>query len=112
MRIIDFKTISDLNISYLLCVEWVENALKIKSESKLPAKISLKLDNNVFFNTMPCYIPSLNKIGVKFVSRYPKRTPSLISDLFLFDSENGDLLTMMNADWIPTMRTGTFAALT
>ncbi len=111
MKIIDFQTINNLKISYSKCVEWVEEALQIKREIKLPAKISLKLDNNVFFNTMPCYIPSLNIIGIKFVSRYPKRIPSLISDLLLFDSENGDLLSMMNADWITTMRTGAVAAL-
>jgi len=111
MKIIDFKIIKDLNISYTQCVEWVEEALKIKKESKLPAKISLKLEDNIFFNTMPCYIPLLNKIGVKFVSRYPMRIPSLVSDLFLFDSNTGECLTMMNADWITTMRTGAVAAL-
>jgi ornithine cyclodeaminase/alanine dehydrogenase-like protein (mu-crystallin family) len=112
MKIIDFQAIKELSIPYSQCVKWVEEALKIKKESQLPAKISLKLEKNIFFNTMPCYIPSLNKIGVKLVSRYPERIPSLISDLLLIDSDTGHLTAMMNADWITAMRTGAVAALT
>lgn len=111
MKIIDFDTINSLNVLYSDCVDWVESALILKSESKLPAKISLKLDSNIFFNTMPCYIPDQKKIGVKLVSRYPLRVPSLISEILLYDSINGETLALMNADWITAMRTGAVAAL-
>jgi ornithine cyclodeaminase/alanine dehydrogenase-like protein (mu-crystallin family) len=100
-----------LQISYKTCVAWVTSALMIKNESKLPAKISLKLNGNVFFNTMPCFIPSLQRIGVKLVSRYPNRIPSLKSEILLYNSETGKFLALIDGDWITTMRTGAVAAL-
>ena len=38
------------------------------------------------------------------------RFPSLDSKLILFDADNGDVLALMDADWITTMRTGAVAA--
>ena len=60
---------------------------------------------------MPCYIPSLKKIGVKMVSRYPRRIPALLSEILLYDSDSGELLALINGDWITAMRTGAVAAL-
>lgn len=110
MKIVDFNSIQKLNIPYMECVKWVEYAFSLKNSSKLPAKISLKLDNNVFFNTMPCYIPALERVGLKLVSRYPDRVPSLMSEILLYDSNSGECLALMNGDWITAMRTGAVAA--
>ena len=110
MKIIDFEKIRELSISPAECVNWIEEAFKIKYSSYLPPKISLKLPGNIFFNTMPCYVPSLEKVGVKVVSRYPNRNPSLSSDLLLFDSYSGECLALMDGDWITAMRTGAVAA--
>ena len=111
MRYINFKDIQNLNISPSTCIEWVYEALLKKYECLLPAKISIKLPGDVFINTMPVCIPSIHRFGVKVVSRYPKRIPSLESDLILYDSENGDPLALMDGLWITTMRTGAMAAL-
>lgn len=111
MKIVDFKQISSLGISGAQCVNWVEEAFLKKDEAVLPAKISIKLPENVFFNTMPSYLPWINKFGVKVVSRYPTRYPAISSNIQLFDSETGEALALLDGDWITAMRTGAVAAL-
>ena len=58
MKIIDFETIRNLSISPADCVKWVETALRMKYDSCLPHKISMTIEPDVFFNTMPSYLPS------------------------------------------------------
>ncbi|MFA5338127.1 MAG: ornithine cyclodeaminase [Candidatus Omnitrophota bacterium] len=111
MRIIDFATITSLHIAPKTCVQWVSDAFKMKHESFLPPKISIHPNKNIFINTMPCLIPSEKRFGVKVVSRYPERKPSLCGDLMLYDFINGELLAIMDATWITAMRAGAVAAL-
>ena len=112
MKIISQKQIRDLNISPAVCVEWVKESFALKEKSQLPAKISLHPQGNDFFNTMPCMLPAPNNyFGVKVVHRIKGATPALGSDLLLYNSETGELLAMLDADWITTMRTGAVAAL-
>ena len=89
MKVIDFNTISKLGVNPLQCVKWVEYILKNKYSCELPPKISLHMGNNIFMNTMPSYIPMVQRHGVKIVSRYPERVPSLISEIMLYDTNNG-----------------------
>ncbi len=110
MKIIPFETIKGLDIAPAQCVEWVKESFNIQQECILPAKISMHLENNIFFNTMPCVISPLNKMGVKLVSRYPLREPSLNSELLLYEASSGKLLALMDAEWITAMRTGAVAA--
>lgn len=111
MRIVTFDDIIKLNITPIQCVKWVEEALKIKYDVSLPPKISITLnEGKVFFNSMPCYIPSINKFGLKEVSRFPDRNPSISGEILLYDASNGDLLALMDGDWITAMRTGAVAA--
>lgn len=86
MKIIDFETIRNLSISPADCVKWVETALRMKYDSCLPHKISMTIEPDVFFNTMPSYLPSCGRFGVKVVSRFPKREPALVSDILLYDA--------------------------
>lgn len=111
MKIINFDTVKAFAPSPEVCVEWVKDAFLHKYDANLPPKISIKLPDNVFMNTMPCYLPYLRRMGVKVVSRYPSRVPSLQSDLLLYDSESGRMLAFMDGLWITTMRTGAVAAL-
>lgn len=112
MKVIDFNTISKLGVNPLQCVKWVEYILKNKYSCELPPKISLHMGNNTFMNTMPSYIPMVQRHGVKIVSRYPERVPSLISEIMLYDTNNGLPLALMDGTWITAMRTGAVAALT
>ena len=110
MKIIDFEAIKSIGISSDLCFQWVKEMFLDKEKAILPAKSSISLGNNIFFNTMPCYLPS-GYMGVKMVSRFPSRIPALKADLLLYDSTDGELLSIMDATWITAMRTGAVAAL-
>ena len=112
MKIITAKQIKDLHILPSDCVEWVRNSFLSKYDSQLPAKISLHPQGNDFFNTMPCLLPSrYHRYGVKVVHRIQGAVPSLGSDILLYDSTSGELLGMLDGDWITTMRTGAVATL-
>lgn len=108
MKIIDFNHIVEANISPLTCYEWVSEMIFKKSEAILPPKISMKPVPSVFCNVMPSIISKIG--GVKIVTRYPDRSPSLDSILTLFNAETGEMLATMDANWITAMRTGAVAA--
>ncbi len=112
MKIITHKEIIDLNISQKECFEWVSDVIKNKNEELLPAKISMKPMPGVFCNVMPSVVKVGNKTygGVKMVTRYPNRTPSLDSQIILFDAETGETLCFMDGNWITAMRTGSVAS--
>lgn len=112
MKVISFDQIHNLDIAPEVCVDWVRDAFLRKYQSELPGKISLKIDSKIFFNTMPVYLPELQRFGVKEVSRFPDRKPSLQADILLYDSNTGESLALMDGSWITAMRTGAVAALT
>ena len=113
MKVITHQDIVDLNISPLTCYEWVSHMIANKSEAILPAKISMKLGLGTFCNVMPGVVMMSDGKqygGVKIVTRYPDRNPSLDSKLILFDAQSGEIKAIMDADWITAMRTGAVAA--
>lgn len=113
MTIISNQQIIDLAITPRECVEWIRESFCMKYEAQLPTKISLHPQGSDFFNTMPCLLPErFGRFGVKVVSRIAGQKPSLRSDLLLYDSQTGELIALMAADWITQMRTGAVAALT
>lgn len=112
MQIITSHQIESLNITPSQCVEWVREAFLMKSGCQLPAKISVHPQGNDFFTTMPCLLPEeYGRFGVKVVSRINGKQPALKSDLMLFDSRSGELLALVDCDWITAMRTGAVATL-
>lgn len=113
MKIISFENIKSLNISPGLCYEWVEEMIRNKQKTVLPAKIHMDMPDNVFCNIMPgiISIPENARLGgVKVVTRYPKREPSLDSQILLFDAATGKYMALMDGNWITAMRTGAVAA--
>ncbi|MBD5314322.1 MAG: ornithine cyclodeaminase [Bacteroides sp.] len=112
MRIITDSDIKSLNISPRQCVEWVQEAFKIKDRCKLPPKISIHPTGSDFINTMPCLLPEeYGRFGCKIISRIEGAEPTLKSELLLLDSKSGEILAMVNCDWITAMRTGAVATL-
>lgn len=112
MRYISSEEIISLNIAPATCVDWVREAFLMKSECVLPPKISIHPQGSDFINTMPCLLPEkYHRFGCKVVSRIKGSTPSLKSDLILVDSKTGNLISLINCDWITAMRTGAVAAL-
>ena len=112
MKIISFPDIQRLNISPIDCFAWARDAIADKGTAILPPKISLSLMEGSFCNVMPSILPDdrFGHVGgIKVVTRYPGRTPSLDSRLLLFNGETGEFIALMDADWITAMRTGAVA---
>lgn len=113
MKVITFQNIAKLNVQPSLCFDWAENMIRHKKKALLPPKISLKPVDGVFCNVMPSMIPGTgnsNWGGVKVVTRYPDRVPSLESRILLMNADTGEFLALMDGTWITTMRTGAVAA--
>lgn len=114
MKIIDSKTIKSLNISPLTCIQWIQESFSLKSQAQLPPKLSVHPKGLDFITTMPCLLPEMNgtrRFGVKVVHRLEGCKPSLGSDMMLYDAIHGDLLALIDTDWITNMRTGAVASL-
>lgn len=121
MKVISEHVIRSLGISPLTCIDWVKESLAMKIDSELPVKMSVHPAEGDFFTSMPCLLPTPDKLrenrflkrryyGVKIVHRLLEAVPSLGSNLMLYDAKNGELLALMDADWITAMRTGALAA--
>lgn len=113
MKTITFQDIASLNISPRKCYDWAECAIRNKKESILPPKISMKPQDGVFCNVMPCIMQNAgntNMGGVKIVTRYPQRIPSLESRILLMNASSGEFVALMDGTWITAMRTGAVAA--
>lgn len=94
------------------CVEMITQSFKMKYESQLPPKISIHPKVDDFINTMPCLLPpQFGRMAVKVVTRIVGAEPALSSTILLFDSNTGQLLAILDGDWITAMRTGAVAAL-
>lgn len=109
MKIITFEDIRELEISPRTCFEWVRACMEKKKDAVLPAKISMRPEEGVFYNVMPC-IPDGAWGGVKVITRYPERKPCMDSRLLLTDIKTGRFLALMDGNWITAMRTGAVAA--
>jgi len=110
MKILSHKDIVSLNIDASSCYKWVEDMLLGKDKVILPAKTSIKPTDEIFYNVMPSILPEHNSAGLKVVTRYPDRIPSLDSQIMIFDFENGKINAILDGNYITTMRTGAVAA--
>ena len=111
MKIISFDKIKDLQISPMEWYRWVDELLHRKQETVLPPKISMKPGmEGVFYNCMPSVIPFESRAGLKLVTRYPGREPSLKSEILLYDLQTGETLALMDGTYITAVRTGAVAA--
>lgn len=114
VSIIQQQQIDALNISPKECIEWVKQGFLMKDNAQMPAKLSVHPQGEDFMTSMPCLLPKYNGrkyFGLKLVSRIEGQTPTLKSDITLYDAETGQLLAIMDGDWITAMRTGAVAAL-
>ena len=113
MKIISFEDVRSLSISPAHCFDWVSEMIVGKQNSFLPAKTHMNMPGNIFCNVMPCLVPDKSGStvgGVKVVTRYPERKPSLDSKILLFNANSGEFLALMDGNWITAMRTGAVAA--
>lgn len=110
MKILSHMDIVSLSIDPKNCIDWVEQTLVNKSKYILPAKISIKPTDEIFYNVMPSILPDNNAAGLKVVTRYPNRSPSLDSQIMIFDFNNGKIKALLDGNYITAMRTGAVAA--
>lgn len=113
MKIVSFDDVKSLVISPAHCYEWVSDMIASKQDAFLPAKTHMNMPGNIFCNVMPSLVPGIsgaNWGGVKVVTRYPERKPSLDSKILLFNADSGEFLALMDGNWITAMRTGAVAA--
>lgn len=121
MKIISEQLIRSLGITPKECVAWIYESFNMKKDAQLPAKISVHPADFDFFTSMPCLLPASGKIGgggkieqyfgIKEVHRIEGAVPSLGSDMMLYNAKTGELLALVDCDWITTMRTGAVAAV-
>ena len=114
VSVIQQQPIDELQINPAECIEWVRQGFLMKDRTQMPAKLSVHPQGEDFMTSMPCLLPSQNGkkyFGLKLVSRIEGQTPTLKSDITLYDAETGQLLAIMDGDWITAMRTGAVAAL-
>ena len=119
MKIISEQLIRSLGITPKECVAWIYESFNMKQDAQLPAKISVHPADFDFFTSMPCLLPVSSKrggkieqyFGIKEVHRLEGAVPSLGSDMMLYNAKNGELLALVDCDWITTMRTGAVAAV-
>lgn len=112
MRYVTRDEIASLGITPETCVEWVREAFLMKPECTLPAKISVHPQGTDFINTMPCLLPErYHRFGCKVVSRVRGSHPAIKSETMLLDSLSGEMIALVNSDWITEKRTGAVAAL-
>lgn len=111
MKIITEQQVKLLGITPAQCVEWAEKSFLSKPRADMPAKISVHPFADSFYTTMPCYHPDIERVGVKVISRVPGSVPSLKSKMMLFDAKSGDMIALIDTNWITAMRTGAVAAL-
>ena len=108
------EQIENLSISPAECIKWVKEAFLMKDEAQMPAKLSVHPQGEDFITSMPCLLPEQNGkkfFGIKIVSRIQGQTPVLQSDIYLYDALTGQLLAIIDGNWITAMRTGAVAAL-
>ena len=113
MKVIGYKDVRALGISPQTCYAWVSDMILHKRDVLLPTKIHMSMPGNVFCNVMPCIIPGPAEScvgGIKIVTRYPERKPSLDSKIMIFDADTGSMQALMDGNWITAMRTGAVAA--
>lgn len=115
-KILTFRDIIKLNISIDEIVDSVKDALVAHSEGDviLQPKITLRPTDDTFYTAMPGGVKSWGYLGNKTIQRVADQGdgPSVKGTMFLNDQDTGNLLSVMDATWLTSMRTGAVAALT
>lgn len=113
MKIIDFDSIRQLNLSPEEMYNWTSTVWKEQDEHILVAKTSMWQGESGRYMTMPCVLPKYDIAGVKFICRNvddAEGLPVRNSNIMLQNISKHGLLCVMDGTYITTMRTGACAA--
>lgn len=116
MQLLDFYKVKNLlgGVSPADFYDWVDDALKHKSDYLMPVKTRMGQEHGDYYAIMPCLCAKDNVAMVKMIGRHlttlgEKRT-IMMSDLLLYEADTGVLKAVMDAEYITTLRTGAAAA--
>lgn len=113
--LLSHDNIKSLNIDLKEIAQSVKNAYILHQNKKtlMQSKITLRPTDDTFYTTMPCGIEDEDLIGLKLIQRVKSKenAPSICGELILNEYKTGKLLSIMDATWLTSMRTGCIAAL-
>lgn len=111
MKILDFETIRSLaqNVNYTEYYDWIDYALKNKSEFTMPNKLPFGPKDKVSLAAAPVYWEKNNISSVKVLGRYElngdEKRSRMMGDIFLYEGNTGVLKAVTDAVYITTLRT-------
>lgn len=111
--VLSHQEILHLKLSLRSIVENIKKGLKKHSlgESYLKPKVSLVPREGVFYTAMPGGLKN-EVLGLKLIERFEnKNYPSIFGTMFLNDEKTGKLLSIMDATWLTSIRTGAIATI-
>lgn len=107
------EDIKKLGIQTSEYYKWIDEVIEQYDGFVLPTKTRVPLRTADYFNVMPCVLPSLNRMGLKVVTRSEKRRKegldNMDADILLYDYESCNLLALMDGSLITTIRTAAIA---
>ena len=107
------EEIKNLNITPSDFYHWIDDVINHFDTFILPTKTRVPLRASDYFNVMPCVLPSLNRMGLKVVTRSEERRKhgrdNLDADILLYDYESCNLIALMDGSLITTIRTAAIA---
>ena len=114
VKIIDHPTIMSLQIQPKTCLEWVDTVLREKSDDKagyiLPNETTIKMSGYARQHSVkPCALTKYRIMGAKEGNRFSGRTPTIDSHIMLNDMDSGELIALLDGNFITTMRTAAIA---
>lgn len=116
--IIKNSLIKELNISPKLIINEVKKSLikHAKGDVLLEPKVTIRPKNGTFFTAMPGGIND-EYLGLKLIEQFKKTPehptrPGVFGTMLLNHDKSGELLSVMDATWLTSIRTGAIAAIT
>ncbi len=111
--ILSHQEILKLNLSLKNIILNIKEGFKKHSLGKtyLKPKISLVPKEGSFYTAMPGGVKD-EVLGLKLIERFEnKNYPSVFGTMFLNDEKTGKLLSIMDATWLTSIRTGAIATI-
>ena len=116
MRLLDYKTLSSLKFKPSEFYDWVDYVMKNKDNYIMPTKTKIKLDGSDYFNIMPSILPKEEVMGIKLINRSENRSINnkinLDSQILLYEYNTKELLSILDGNYITTIRTAAVAVHT
>lgn len=112
--ILSHLEIKELNLKIVDILEEMKKVLKKHAlgQTILKPKISLVPREGEFYTAMPGAIKN-EYLGLKLIERFSNKDyPGIFGTMFLNDEKTGKLLSILDATWLTSIRTGAVAALT